>query len=62
MKNNNRTGLSEAISVAIEKGGYQELAGWNTVSPSSFRVYCSTNLERTAQDPLFWQALGKALG
>lgn len=43
--------MNEAIKLAIEKGGYipfsDELACWE---------------DHTALDPLFWQALGKALG
>lgn len=43
--------MNEALKLAIEKGGYKEL--YQTIG----RIE-----EQIALDPLFWQALGKALG
>jgi len=43
--------MNDAIRIAIEKGGYDD-----TLESDAYRkiIY--------AQDPYFWQALGKALG
>jgi hypothetical protein len=53
--------MNEAIKLAIEKGGYilrkhvkkQFLDGWGVEKRDAYEI---------TQDPLFWQALGKALG
>lgn len=42
--------MNEAIKLAIEKGGYK------------VRVWRDTHEVQILLDPLFWQALGKALG
>jgi hypothetical protein len=47
--------MNEAIKLAIEKGGYN-LLGDSTIG--RFTRYCKAEV---IQDPLFWQALGKAL-
>jgi hypothetical protein len=46
--------MNEAIKLAIEKGGYK------TVSEEHWKQYGVK--EFIILDPLFWQALGKALG
>jgi hypothetical protein len=52
--------MNEAIKLAIEKGGYQEPSGYG------IEIYFGSNPDYTTDtivlDPLFWQALGKALG
>ncbi len=46
--------MNEAIKLAIEKGGYD--------LPHPTEYYGETEFVWFVQDPLFWQALGKALG
>lgn len=53
-------GMSEAIKLAIEKGGYG-LDKPREVS-EAFLQSQYKNWEAVVLDPLFWQALGKALG
>ena len=62
----------QAIQLAIEKGGYKPAYGEDMVYLDSepedglrYRKLVGTNLipeSRIFHDPLFWQALGKALG
>ena len=49
---------NEALKLAIEKGGYKELPKRYN---ERFEVYEFDN-QAILLDPLFWQALGKALG
>jgi hypothetical protein len=44
--------MNKAISLAIEKGGYN----------NRFHIQCVLLYDHYFLDPLFWQALGKALG
>lgn len=46
--------MNEAIKLAIEKGGY--------VMPYGSHIELDTVSTNIILDPLFWQALGKALG
>ncbi len=50
--------MNEAIKLAIEKGGYNNL----TVSQMEHAKAGNLREEFYVLDPLFWQALGKALG
>jgi hypothetical protein len=53
MQNEQNNSMAKAISLAIEKGGWRDET-W---------MYVDKNLEADiVLDPLFWQALGKALG
>lgn len=59
--------MNEAIKLAIEKGGYVPkwlLNGIELDKEASKRLMTSGKAMAAliAQDPLFWQALGKALG
>jgi hypothetical protein len=47
--------MNEAIKLAVEKGGYPHYS--HTEEPLMYDAKCMLVL-----DPLFWQALGKALG
>ncbi len=67
--------MNEAIKLAIEKGGYKGFNTWHN-NPNFDYFYessglCGTRLGyhedskidvEVTTDPLFWQALGKALG
>ena len=49
--------MNEAIKLAIEKGGYNStVLGWGQISDKDIVG------RGLILDPLFWQALGKALG
>lgn len=52
--------MNEAIKLAIEKGGYEgyKLIGNTFVQNNPY----IQSLKEITLDPLFWQALGKALG
>lgn len=56
--------MNEAIKLAIEKGGYpaqwDELYGQAVFSDNDGGYFA--NNYKMVLDPLFWQALGKALG
>ena len=57
--------MSEAIKLAIEKGGYiipKLQANPNATSEGIEIILNSLNKNDIVLDPLFWQALGKALG
>lgn len=54
--------MNEAIKLAIEKGGYD---GGYFHNPKSRKIWLEWIVKNEAaytRDPLFWQALGKALG
>ena len=46
--------MDQAIKLAIEKGGYKEAHIKGSIEQHAFTLLTA--------DPLFWQALGKALG
>lgn len=50
--------MNEAIKLAIEKGGYDGAIG----TEPAWDWHMSDFQNRLVLDPLFWQALGKALG
>lgn len=58
--------MNEAIKLAIEKGGYKDervdLGSDGNLYIFSGRFYENELENRLVLNPLFWQALGKALG
>ena len=48
--------MNEAIKLAIEKGG------WNDKQAYFYCPLSGEQIDHAVLDPLFWQALGKALG
>ena len=57
--------MNEAIRLAIEKGGYEDeslkAVSYETTSESLHEFYSGTQELYLTHNPLFWQALGKAL-
>lgn len=55
--------MNEAIKLAIEKGGYYDQGAYHCLYCNG-KMECEgiTTTDYTLLDPLFWQALKKALG
>jgi hypothetical protein len=54
--------VNEAIKLAIEKGGYKNTEKWLPDERQRVYEYLCEQWAFIALDPLFWHALGKALG
>lgn len=52
--------MEQAIKLAIEKGGYETPK--QCLCCAKILEFCRCGWEKNALDPLFWQALGRALG
>jgi len=54
--------MNEAIKIAIEKGGYKDTEKWIPLEKERVLTLLTREWAFVMVDPLFWQALGKALG